>query len=105
MRESDHFDGNEFVSYRKIPTFSDTYLLYCKHSKIQIKRFYYGVIPPNDANGIANSEDPDQTVPRACPRISVRKCRIFTFCRESANQSMNLGRLHGLALHPRQRSF
>ena len=25
--------------------------------------FYHGVIPLNDAKGIANSEDPDQTAP------------------------------------------
>ena len=33
----------------------------CKHSKIQTKRFYHVVIPPNDVNGMGNSEDPDQT--------------------------------------------
>ena len=27
------------------------------------KDFCHGVIPVNDANGIANSEDPDQTAP------------------------------------------
>ena len=49
--------------YHKVPKFSDTHLLYCKHSKNQTKRFYHGVILLNDKNGIANSEDPDQTVP------------------------------------------
>ena len=52
-----------FTIYRKVPKFSDTNKHYCKHSKIQSKRFYHGVIPLNDANGIANSEDPDQTAP------------------------------------------
>ena len=47
--------------YRKVPKFSDTNLLYCKHPKIQTKSIYPGVIPLNDANGIVNSEDPDQT--------------------------------------------
>ena len=28
-----------------------------------MKRFYHGVIPSNDANGIANGEDTDQTAP------------------------------------------
>ena len=50
-------------NYRKVPKFLDADYLYCKHSKIQTKRFYHGVIPLNDANGIANSEDPDQTAP------------------------------------------
>ena len=30
-------------------------------SKTQNKRFYSNVIPPNDANGIENSADPEQT--------------------------------------------
>ena len=42
--------------------------------------FRHGVIPPNDVNGIANNEDPDQTAPLAavliwvctvCPALSV----------------------------------
>ena len=37
---------------------------YCNlNTVIRAKRFYHGVIPPNDENGIANSEDPDQTAP------------------------------------------
>ena len=47
--------------YCKVPKFSDTHLLDGKHPKIQHKRFYHGVISPNDAIGIANSEDPEQT--------------------------------------------
>ena len=35
--------------------------LFCNHCKI--RRFYHGVIPQNDANGIANNGDPDQTAP------------------------------------------
>ena len=54
---------NTGVQRRKVPKFSDTYKHYCKHTKIQTKRFYLGVLPLNDANGIANSEDPDQTAP------------------------------------------
>ena len=42
----------------KIPKFSDTQNICCHHSKIQTKRLYHGVIPPNDADGIA---DFDQT--------------------------------------------
>ena len=45
----------------KVSNFSDTNKPYCKHSKIQTKRFYLSVIPPNDAVGIKNSADPDQT--------------------------------------------
>ena len=53
----------QYISYRKVPKFSDTRKLCCKQSKIQTKSFFHGVIPLNDANGIANSEDPDQTAP------------------------------------------
>ena len=52
-------DANTLTSWITV----NTYLPYCKHSKIQTKRFYHGVIPLNDANGIANSADPDQTAP------------------------------------------
>ena len=41
--------------------FLHTCLLYSECSKIQTKKFYHGLIPPNDANRIENSEDPDQT--------------------------------------------
>ena len=34
-----------------------------KHPKFQTKRFYRGVIPPNDGNGMASSEEHDYTVP------------------------------------------
>ena len=49
---------------------------------------YHIVMSPNDADGMANSEDPDQTAPRSliwvctvCPGISVRKLRIITVIR------------------------
>ena len=51
-------------------------------SKTQ-KRFYHGVMPPKDADGIANHEDPDQTAPLGLilvctvwPELSVRNLRI-----------------------------
>ena len=51
------FCGKHFV-YHKVTKFSDTYFLYCnvcKHSnlKLQTKRIFHGVIPPNDANGMS----------------------------------------------------
>ena len=33
----------------------------CKHSKSLTWRFYYTKMSPKDADGIANSEDPEQT--------------------------------------------
>ena len=44
--------------------------------------FYHGVMPPNDANGIANSEDPDQTASLSGSAVSAKTC-----------QSENLGSL------------
>ena len=37
---------------------------------------------PNDADGMANSVDPDQTAPvcTVCPGLSVRKLRNITVC-------------------------
>ena len=47
---------------------------------------YHRVMSPNDADGMANSVDPDQTAPLAvrsgsalfCPDLSVRKLRNIT---------------------------
>ena len=49
--------------YHKVPKFSDARKLCCNIHKIQTKRLNLWVFPPKDANGIANSEDPDQTAP------------------------------------------
>ena len=57
--------GNSLnFKYRKIPNVSDARKLCCKILKIQENRPNLGVFHPKDADGIANSEDPDQTAPR-----------------------------------------
>ena len=52
------------ISDRKIPKFSDARKLCCNPPKIQTKRLNLRVFRQKDANGIENSEDPDQTAPR-----------------------------------------
>ena len=49
--------------YSKTPKFSDIRKLRCNLPKIQEKRPNLRVFGQKDANGIANSEDPDQTAP------------------------------------------
>ena len=49
--------------YRKVPKFSDARKLRCNILNIQTKRPNLKVFRQKDANGIANSEDPDQTAP------------------------------------------
>ena len=49
--------------YRKFPKYSDTQNICCNHSKIWTMRLYHRVMRPNDADGMANSDDPDQTAP------------------------------------------
>ena len=49
--------------YCKVPKFSDTRKLCCNLPKIQTKRQNPRVLCQNGADGIANSEDPDQTAP------------------------------------------
>ena len=73
--------GNEYkmteITYRKVPKFSDAKKLCCNLPKILTKRPNLKVFCQNDANGIANSEDPDQQsdlglhcLPRPiCPKI------------------------------------
>ena len=49
--------------YRKVPKFSDASKLCYNQPKIQTKRPNLMVFRQKDVNGIANSEDPDQTAP------------------------------------------
>ena len=49
--------------YLKVPKFSHARKLYCNLSKFQTKRPNLRVFCQNDVNGIANSEDLDQTAP------------------------------------------
>ena len=51
------------MEYCKSPKFSDVRKLCCNLPKIQTKSPNLGFFSLKDANGIANSEDPDQTAP------------------------------------------
>ena len=46
-----------------VPKFSDARKLHCNLPKIQTKRPNLWVFLQKDANGVANSEDPDNTAP------------------------------------------
>ena len=48
--------------YRKFPKYSDIQKI-CNHCKIWTMWLYPRVMSPNDADGMANSVDPDQTAP------------------------------------------
>ena len=48
------------VFYRKFPKYSDTQKICCNPSKIWTMWLYHRVMSPNDADGMANSVDPDQ---------------------------------------------
>ena len=52
-----------FDTYRKVPKLSDVRKRCCNLPKIQTKKPNLRVFRLKDANGIANSEDPDQTAP------------------------------------------
>ena len=54
---------DEIETYHKVPKFSDARKLSCNLPKIETKRPKLRVFYQNDANGIANREDPDQTAP------------------------------------------
>ena len=49
--------------YHKFPKHSDTQQICCNHSKIWTIWLFQKVMSPNDADGMANSVDPDQTAP------------------------------------------
>ena len=52
-------------AYRKFPKYSDTQSICCYHSKIWTMWLYHREMSPKDAEGMANSVDPDQTAPLA----------------------------------------
>ena len=52
-------------TYRKFPKYSDTQIICCNHSKIWTIWLCHRVMSPNDADGMANSVDPDQTAPQS----------------------------------------
>ena len=56
-------NGNwgSLLYYRKFPKYSDTQKISSDHSKIWTMWLYNRVMSPNDADGMANSVDPDQT--------------------------------------------
>ena len=64
-------------TYCKFLKYSDTQNICCNHSKFELCS---STLSPNDADRMANSVDPDQTlwVCTICPGISVRKLRIIT---------------------------
>ena len=53
----------KLILYRKVPKFSDARKLCYNLPKIQTKRPNLWVFRQKDANGIANSDNPDQTAP------------------------------------------
>ena len=63
------------------PKYSDTQKIGCNHSKIWTMWLYHRVMSPNNADGMANSVDLDQSsliwVYTVCLGISVRKLRII----------------------------
>ena len=52
------------LDYRNDPTFSETQNICCNHSKVWTMWLYHTLMSPNDADGMENSVDPDQTAPK-----------------------------------------
>ena len=51
------------AAYRKFSKYSHTQNICCNNSKIWTMWLYHRVMSPNDADGMVNSVDPDQTAP------------------------------------------
>ena len=62
-RKNIHRPAQQQRPYHKVPKFSDATKLRSNPPKIQTKWPNLRVFHQKDANGIANSEDPDQTAP------------------------------------------
>ena len=57
------FPWNTGNGYCNDPKFSDTQNICCNHSKVWTMWLYHTLMSPNDADGMANSIDHDQTAP------------------------------------------
>ena len=75
--------------YRKVPKYSDTKKIWYNHSKIWTMWLYHTVMSPNNADGMANSVDPDQTAPLGADRAVWSGSALFA----QAYLSENLGSL------------
>ena len=69
----------------------DTQKSCCNYPKIGTVSFYYRVIGPKDADGIANSADPDQTAPQGGEILSEPKWRFIA-------QSLSCSPFHRLKM-------
>ena len=56
-------NGEIKINYRKFPKYSDTPKICCNYPKNWTRWLFLRVMHPKDAEGIANSVDPDQTAP------------------------------------------
>ena len=72
------------LKYCKVPKFSYARKHCCNLPKIQERRLNLRVFRQKYANGIANSEDPDQT---AAPRSSL--IRVCTVCPDNCPKSLD----------------
>ena len=67
-------------AYRRVPKSLDARKLCCNLPKIQTKRPIRRVFLQKDANGIATSEDPDQTAPRSDCSFRSNLIWVHTVC-------------------------
>ena len=70
---------NDKNVYRNFPKYLDTQTICCNRSKIWTMWLYHRVMSPNDANGKANSVDPDQNESKRCKRKG-KQCRPWADC-------------------------
>ena len=85
--------------YRKFHKYSDTQNICCNHPKSWTRWRFRKVMHPKDAEGIANSVDPDQTAPLgavwsgsalfAQPDLSVRKLRKIRVVKPKENSDFS----------------
>ena len=91
------------VYYRKTPKYSDTRKIYCNNPKIWLIWIFHWKMCPNDADGMANSVDPDQTTTlgavwfesTVCSDPSVRKFKNITVHYASCSFGLDYGIPHG----------
>ena len=58
--QNEFTEDEKYMYYRNDPKFLDTQNICCNHSKVWTVWLYHTLMSPNDADGMANSVDPDE---------------------------------------------
>ena len=92
------FQNKWSCMYRKAPKYSDTWKIYCNYPKIWLIWIFHRIMCLNDADGMANSVDRDQTAPLDCSSVPLGAVWSGSALLAQTYLSKNLGSLRKAVL-------